>query len=230
VAYLSERDRVATELAAAKDRAEFQREQNERHVTRTRYVLHELKQPFASVVMGLDQMDETLQELQDGILAGAGKVDRLAIHNASEDMESTVRIMRSSSVAMHHIITDVLLMAQIEAQGLQLKMRPCTIASAVRGALITVIHQAEESGVQMRLSFYDCREEAYRTQSESKQRSMIRAGTLHPDAQQFITTSKSSTATVLKAKQYRRIESSRRASQEGKAAVEGTGKAYAADS
>ena len=37
-------------------------------------------------------------------------------------------------------------------------MRPCTIASAVRSALVTLIHQAEESGVRLTLSFCDARQ------------------------------------------------------------------------
>ena len=138
--YITQRESEEAALKAAKDKAVFEHEQNERHVTRTRYVLHELKQPFASVVMGLDQMDETLQELQERINGSRGPLDRQAVAAANEEMQSTMRIMRSSSVAMHYIITDVLLMAQIEAQGLQLKMRPCTIASAVRSALVTLIH------------------------------------------------------------------------------------------
>ena len=176
VFWISERERAAAELQTAKDMASFEHEQNERHVTRTRYVLHELKQPFASVVMGLDQMDETLVELQQQMAEsqqqGEG-LDQASIEDAREEMESTVRIMRSSSVAMHHIITDVLLMAQIEAQGLQLKMRPCTLASSIRSALVTLIHQAEEGGVTMRLSFYDCREQHERTRSLAEKRAML---------------------------------------------------------
>ena len=113
--YIAQRESEEAALKAAKDKAVIEREQNDRHVTRTRYVLHELKQPFASVVMGLDQMDETLQELHERINTSRGPLDRQAVTEANEEMQSTMRIMRSSSVAMHHIITDVLLMAQIEA-------------------------------------------------------------------------------------------------------------------
>jgi len=125
---------VARRLAREVDSALARLEGKEADRDLVSIICHDLKDPLASIVMGVGYLKKT-------------------VHPEGDDGRAVKRVVEAigrSAERMGQVIGDFHDLAKLDAGTLELDVRPCDVAATVRPAVVALVEKAAERSVDLR--------------------------------------------------------------------------------